>query len=186
MYVLLYLKNYLITYIQRFRLLSYCLVLATEDTTLTQQVSHRLLKCRSRSWSQRGTKVNGSHHGDNRYSDQQGSKSRQNPCQVQPTENIGNLSRSFLALTILSEGYTKTRYATLYKQWHQPKSKRFIKPPFSISRATSIDSDCCRLPTASALSNKVDNHAPISFDQQAQVFQGHTPYRNKETYSYWY
>ena len=26
-------------------------------------------------------------------------------------------------------------------------SKRFIKPPFSISRATSIDSDCCRLPT---------------------------------------
>ena len=65
MYVLLYLKNYLITYIQRFRLLSYCLVLATEDTTLTQQVSHRLLKCRSRSWSQRGTKVNGSHHGDN-------------------------------------------------------------------------------------------------------------------------
>ena len=29
-----------------------------------------------------------------RYSDQQGSKSRQNPCQVQPTENIGNLSGS--------------------------------------------------------------------------------------------
>ena len=29
-----------------------------------------------------------------RYSDQQGSKSRQNPCQVQPTENIGNLSAS--------------------------------------------------------------------------------------------
>ena len=29
-----------------------------------------------------------------RYSDQQGSKSRQNPCQVQPPENIGNLSAS--------------------------------------------------------------------------------------------
>ena len=28
-----------------------------------------------------------------RYSDQQGSKLRQNPCQVQPTENIGNLPR---------------------------------------------------------------------------------------------
>ena len=27
-----------------------------------------------------------------RYSSQQGSKSRQNPCQVQPTENIGNFS----------------------------------------------------------------------------------------------
>ena len=29
-----------------------------------------------------------------------------------------------------------------------------IKPPFSVSRATSIDSDCCRLPTTSVLSNK--------------------------------
>ena len=27
---------------------------------------------------------------------------------------------------------------------------------YSISRATSIDSDCCRLPTASVLSNKAD------------------------------
>ena len=29
-------------------------------------------------------------------------------------------------------------------------------PPYSISRATSIDSDCCRLPTTSVLSNKLD------------------------------
>ena len=40
-------------------------VLATEETTVTQQVSHRPTKCRSRLWSQRGTKVNGSHRGDN-------------------------------------------------------------------------------------------------------------------------
>ena len=40
-------------------------VLATEETTVTQQVSHRPIKCQSRLWSQRGTKVNGSHHGDN-------------------------------------------------------------------------------------------------------------------------
>ena len=32
---------------------------------MTQQVSHRPIKCQSRSWSQRGTKVNGSNHGDN-------------------------------------------------------------------------------------------------------------------------
>ena len=38
-------------------------VLATEETTVTQQVSHRAIKCQSRLWSQRGTKVNGSHHG---------------------------------------------------------------------------------------------------------------------------
>ena len=32
---------------------------------MTQQVSHRPIKYESRLWSQRGTKVNGSHHGDN-------------------------------------------------------------------------------------------------------------------------
>ena len=41
------------------------IVLATEETTVTQQVSHRPVKCQSRLWSQRGKKVNGSHHGDN-------------------------------------------------------------------------------------------------------------------------
>ena len=41
------------------------IVLATEETTVTQQVSHRPIKCQSRLWSQRGMKVNGSHHGDN-------------------------------------------------------------------------------------------------------------------------
>ena len=49
------------TYIQR-------IVLATEETTVTQQVSYIQvlpIKCRSRLWSQRGTKVNRSHHGDN-------------------------------------------------------------------------------------------------------------------------
>ena len=50
--------------------------------------------CQSSTWSQRGTTFNGSHHGDSRYSDQQGSESRQNPCQVQPPNNIGNLSAS--------------------------------------------------------------------------------------------
>ena len=41
------------------------IVLATEETAATQQVSHRPIKCQSRLWSQRGTKVNGLHHGDN-------------------------------------------------------------------------------------------------------------------------
>ena len=30
----------------------------------------------------------------------------------------------------------------------------FVKPPYSILRATSIDSECCPLPTANVLSNK--------------------------------
>ena len=41
------------------------IVLATEEITVTQRVSHRPIKCISRLWSQRGTKVNGSHHSDN-------------------------------------------------------------------------------------------------------------------------
>ena len=41
------------------------IVFATEATTVTQQVSHRPIKCQSGLWSQRGTKFNGSHHGDN-------------------------------------------------------------------------------------------------------------------------
>ena len=40
-------------------------VLATEETTVTQHVSHRPIKCQSRLWSQRGTKVNGLHRDDN-------------------------------------------------------------------------------------------------------------------------
>ena len=52
--VILY--TYIDSHIQR-------IVLATEETTVTQQVSHRPIKCQSRLWSQRGTKVNGSHHG---------------------------------------------------------------------------------------------------------------------------
>ena len=99
------------------------IVLATEETTVTQQVSHRPIKCQSRLWSQRGTKVNGSHHGDNPLLRPKGSKSRQ-------------------------------KVMRLYKQWHRPISKRFIKPPYSISRATSIDSECCRLPTTNVLSKQ--------------------------------
>ena len=41
------------------------IVLAPEETTVTQQLSYRPIKCQSRLWSQRGKKVNGSHYGDN-------------------------------------------------------------------------------------------------------------------------
>ena len=100
------------------------IVLATEETTVTQ-VSHKPIKCQSRLWSQRGTKVNGSHRGDNPL--------------LRPT-----------GIQIATK-----HYATL-KQWHRPISKRFIKPPYFILIATSIDSDCCRLPTTSVLGNKAD------------------------------
>ena len=41
------------------------IVLPTEETTATQQVSHRVIKCQSRLWPQKCSKVNGSHRGEN-------------------------------------------------------------------------------------------------------------------------
>ena len=49
----------------RFRRESARDVLATKETTVTKQVSHRPIRCQSRSWSQSCTKVNGSQRGDN-------------------------------------------------------------------------------------------------------------------------
>ena len=102
------------------------IVLATEETMVTQQVSHRLSNVNPACGHKVVRRSTGHIMVTTRYSDQQGSKSQR-------------------------------KVMRLYKQWHRPISKRFIKPPYSIlSRATSIDSDCCRLPTTSVLSNKLD------------------------------
>ena len=96
--------------------------------TLTNRVStipSNIRGCQSGMWSQRGTKVNGSHHGDSPL--------------LRPTG---------IQITIKS--------MRLYKQCHQLISKRFIKPPYSISRAASIYSECCRLPTTSVPCKKAD------------------------------
>ena len=68
------------------------------------------------------------------------------------------IEREFVVTAILSlsKGYTKRRSAAFYKEWHRPMSKLFIKPPYFVTRATSIDSDWCRLPTASVSSNQAD------------------------------
>ena len=68
------------------------IVLGTGETTVTQ------IKCQSRLWSQRGTKVNESpHRGDNPL--------------LRPT-----------GIQIATKNYA------LCKQWHRTISKRFIKP----------------------------------------------------------
>ena len=94
------------------------IVLATEETTVTQQVSHRPIKRQSRLWSQRGTKVNGSHHGDNPL--------------LRPT-GIQIATKSYAALQAMAPTNIKTVHQTSLLH----------------SRATSIDSECCRLPTTS-------------------------------------
>ena len=99
------------------------IVLATEETTVTQQVSLRPIKRQSRLWSQRGTKVNGSHHGDNPL--------------LRPT-GIQIATKSYAALQAMAPTNIKTVHQTSLLH----------------SRATSIDSECCRLPTTSVLSKK--------------------------------
>ena len=102
------------------------IVLAAEETTVTQQFSLRLSNVNPACGHKEVPRSTG--HivmVITRYSDQQGSKSRQ-------------------------------KVIRLLKQWHRPMSKRLIRPPYTLTRATSIDSDCCRLPTTSVLSNKAD------------------------------
>ena len=73
--------------------------------TLIDQAStipSNIRSCQSGTWSQRGTKVNVSHHGDKplKYSDQQGSKSRQKAMR-------------------------------LYKRWHRPITKTVHQTSFT-------------------------------------------------------
>ena len=141
------------------------------------------------------------------YSNQQGSKSRQDPCQVQlqyPRTSgtyrrhddvfvyelqlllsgvlpiLQNLSyklqkRLSYVLPIdqsnqkwlktfssLSEGYTKSRNVTHSASNGTDQCLNGSPNLLTISRANPIDSGCCRLPTASVLSNNADKSR---FDQ---------------------
>ena len=116
------------------------IALATEEPTVTQQVSRRPIKCQSRLWSQKGAKrVNGSHHGDNPL--------------LRPT-GIQIATKSYATLQVMAP----------------TNIKRFIKPSYSISRATSIDSGCCRLPTTSVLSNKAEKLCSNQFSSTSPSF----------------
>ena len=66
------------------------------------------------------------------------------------------LKRDSKSFFLLLEVNRKASYALLNKKWFKPISKRFIKSPYFISRATSADSDCYFIPTAIVLSSKAD------------------------------
>ena len=129
------------------------IVLATEETTVTQQVGHRPIKCQSRSRSQRGTKVNGSHHGDNPL--------------LRPT-GIQIATKSMRHYKQMAPANVKTVHQTsllynIYQYGEQPRSTRNVvaypQPAFSATKRTSC--------------------APTSLDQQVRVSQDHTSYINK-------
>ena len=96
------------------------IILATEETTVTQQVSHRPIKRQSRLWSQRGTKVNGSHHGDNPL--------------LRPT-GIQIATKSYAALQAMAPTNIKRFIKPPYSIREQPRSTRNVvaypRPAFS-------------------------------------------------------
>ena len=76
----------------------------------------------------------------------------------------------------------KTRHATLYKQWHRPNrcqkgSSNLLTPYREQTRSTRID---VTYPRSAFSATRRKNHAPISFDQQAQAYQGHPSDTNKK------
>ena len=126
------------------------IVLATGKTTVTQQVSHRSIKCQFSLWSQRGTKVNGSHHGANPL--------------LRPT-GIQIATKSYATLQAMAPANIEMVHQTLFTPYReQLRSTRIVvaypRPAFSATKRT--------------------NYAPTSFDQQVQVSQGHTSFKNKE------
>ena len=77
---------------------------------VTQQVSHRLIKCQSRFWSQIGTKANGSHHGDN---------------PLLTPAGIQTATKSYATLQVMAPTNAKTVHQTSYYR-EQPRSTRIV------------------------------------------------------------
>ena len=127
------------------------IVLATEESTATQQVSHRPIKCQSRLWSQRSTKVNGTHYGDN---------------PLLRSTGIQIATKSYATLQAMASTNIKTVHQTslLHIESSLDRlgllSPTYLRPAFSATKRT--------------------NYAPTSFHQEVQVSQGHTSYKNKE------
>ena len=126
----------LISHIQR-------IALAIEETTVTQQVSHRPIKCQSRSWSQTGTKDNGSHHGDNPLLKPTGiqiaTKSFSGPTNRKYRKFIYTSRRCFWARTAastvwsaasISESELQPIEKTAWCAAHPPKSSKVIQKVF--------------------------------------------------------
>ena len=103
----------LIPHIQR-------IVLAIEETTVTQQVSHRPIKCQSRSWSQTSTKVNESHHGDNPLL-------KPTEIQIATKSLAGPTNREYRKFIYVKTMFLDTSYSFAA---HPPKSSKVIQKVF--------------------------------------------------------
>ena len=113
------------------------------------------IKCQSRLWSQRGTKVNGSqcHHGDNPL--------------LRPT-GIQIATKSYAALQAMAPTNIKTVHQTSLLHIESNLDRLGMLSPTHDQRSQQKQEKLRK------------NYAPTSFDQQVQDSQGHTLYRNKK------
>ena len=131
------------------------IVLATEETTVTQQVSHRPLSNANPACSHKGVLRSTGHiMVTTRYSDQIATKSYATLQALAPT-NV----KTVLVFAAHDPTYQVNILTFFSPDWGMLRRSKCVhifleKPPYSISRATSIDSDCRRLPTTSVLSDK--------------------------------
>ena len=107
--------------------------------------------CQSWTWSQRGTKVNRSHHGDNPL--------------LRPT-GIQIATKCYATLHAMAPTNNKTVHQTSFTPYREQPRSTLIVVAYPLL----------------ALSSTNRTNVPTSFDQQFQVSQGHTSYKNKENY----
>ena len=93
------------------------LSLAIEETTVTQQASHRPIKANPACGHKEVRRSTGHIMVTTRYSNQLGSKSRQFSCQVQPPENIGDLSASIRCPWVRTTVSTVCSAASIFRIW---------------------------------------------------------------------
>ena len=107
--------------------------------------------CQSGTWSQRGTKVNGSHHGDNPL--------------LRPT-GIQIATKRYATLQAMAPTNNKTVHQISFTPYReQPRSNRIVvaypRPAFSATNRTST-------------------FQPVLINNSVQVSQGQISYKNKE------
>ena len=111
---------------------------------MTQQVSHRNIKRQSRLWS--GTKVNGSHRGNNPL--------------LRPT-GIQIATKSYATLQAVAPTNIKTVHQSSLLHIESSLDRLGMLSPAHDQRFPQQ-------------SGQITNYAPTSFDQRVQVSQGHT------------
>ena len=122
--------------------------------TLTNRAStipSNIRGCQSGTWSQRGTKVNQSHHGDNQL--------------LRPT--VIQIATKSMRLQAMAPANIKTVCQASLLHIESSLDLLGLLSPTHHQRSQQQ-------------SGRITNYAPTSFDQQVEVFQSYTSYKYKE------